>query len=68
MQKTIGSILSVSGLVLLVYTFINYLNESESFSALGADVMISKGNITPVIISAAILILGIIVLLTARKS
>jgi len=68
MQKSIGSIFSVVGLIALIYTLINYINESESFSFLGADVVVSKGNIAPVVISAVVLVVGIIILLTAKNN
>lgn len=64
MKKTIGVIFSIVGLIALIYTGINYLNESESFGFMGADVMVSKGDPVPVIISAVIMIIGIILLRT----
>ena len=66
MQKAIGSVCTVGGLIAFIYTLLNYLNSSESFSMLGVDVVISEGNITPVIISAIILLVGIILLTTSR--
>lgn len=62
MQKTIGSIFTIGGLIATIYTGINYINDSESFGFLGADVVISKGDPIPVIISAVILIIGIVLL------
>lgn len=67
MQRIIGSICSIGGLIALIYTFINYLNDSESFSFLGADVVVSRGSIAPVIVSAVVMIIGIIILSTSKK-
>lgn len=64
MRKITGSILTIGGLAFLIYTGINYLNESESFGFLGMDVIVSKGNIVPVIVSAAVMILGVVLLRT----
>lgn len=62
MTRTIGSILTIGGLISLIYTGINYINDSESFGFLGADVMVSKGDPIPVIVSGVILVLGILLL------
>lgn len=68
MQKTIGGIVTIGGLIALIYTFINYLNNTASFQFLGADIVVSEGNITPVIVSAVIMILGLIIWSTAKKT
>lgn len=67
MKKTIGSIFTLGGAIALIYTAINYINNSESFGFLGADVVVSKGDPIPMIISAFILIIGVI-LLSTKKS
>lgn len=64
MRKAIGSILTIGGLGFLIYSGINYLNNSESFSLLGMDVVVSQGNIVPVIISAIVLVVGVVLLRT----
>jgi uncharacterized membrane protein len=43
------------------------MNESESFSILGAEVAVSTANWTPVIVSAVVLIIGIILLAVRKK-
>ncbi len=68
MQRIIGSICSIGGLIALIYTLINYINNSESFSFLGADVVVSQGNIAPVIVSAVVMLIGIIILATSKKN
>lgn len=62
MKNTIGLILTLGGAIGLIYTGINYINNSESFSFLGADVVVSQGDPIPVIISGIILVLGILLL------
>lgn len=64
MRKTIGSIFTIGGLIALIYTGINYINDSESFDFLGIDVVASKGDPIPVIISAFVLVIGVILLRT----
>lgn len=66
MQRTAGFICTLGGLIAFIYTLINFFNSSKSFSALGVDVVITEGDITPVIISAAILLIGIILLTTSK--
>lgn len=66
MQKAAGLICTIGGLIAFVYTLISFFNNSKSFSALGVDVVITEGNITPVIISAVILLAGIILLTTSK--
>lgn len=68
MKKTIGSILTVGGLIALIYSGIQYINESESFSFFGADVMVSEGSLMPVVISAAVMIIGIVLISSNRST
>lgn len=66
MRKVTGSILTIGGLAFLIYTGINYLNNSESFSLLGTDFVVSQGNIIPVIISAVVMVLGVVLVSTKK--
>ncbi|MFH5830947.1 hypothetical protein ACG2F4_10990 [Halalkalibaculum sp. DA3122] len=61
MKQTIGSILSVGGLIGVIYFGIQYMNDSESFELLGADVAVSTGNWVPILISLIVLILGVVI-------
>lgn len=61
MSKTIGGILSVAGLIGILFFGYQYLQDSESLSVFGADVAVSTGSLTPVIISAVVLVAGIII-------
>lgn len=67
MKKALGYILSIAGLIVLGYSLIKYFEDTESFRFLGSDVVISQGNLTPVIISAVVTIIGLILLWAGRK-
>lgn len=59
MKDRIGAVLMVGGVLGVVYYGYQYYEESESFEALGADVAISTGDYTPIIISVVVMIAGI---------
>lgn len=61
MNQTLGGILSVAGLVGIIYFGYQYLEESESFQLLGADVAVSTGDYVPILISVIVFIVGLIV-------
>ncbi|HLR76175.1 MAG TPA: hypothetical protein VK106_00855 [Balneolaceae bacterium] len=61
MQKIIGGILTIGGLIALIYTLINYINNTSSFQFLGAEVVVSEADITPVIVSAIVMVVGLII-------
>lgn len=63
-MKTVGIILLILGAVGTIMFGIQAIQESESFSVLGMDIAVSTANWTPVIISAILLVIGIV--LTAR--
>lgn len=67
-MKYVGYLFSLGGFIAVIITGINYLNESESFSALGIDVAVSKGDPTPVIISAIVLLAGILIIRASRTN
>lgn len=67
MIKPIGFIISLIGFVALIYTGITYLNNSESFGLFGMDIAVSKGDPVPIIISAIILIGGLLITQAAKK-
>lgn len=61
MQKTIGYILAGGGLLAAIYFTIQYFQESESFSVLGADVAVSTGDWVPIVISVLVMAVGILI-------
>lgn len=66
-MKYVGYVFSVGGFIALIITLVNYLNESESFSALGVDVAVSKGDPVPMIISAIVLVAGILIIRASEE-
>lgn len=66
-MKYAGYLLSIGGLIALIITGVNYLNESESFSLLGLDVAVSKGDPVPMLISAIVLIAGVLVIRASKE-
>lgn len=68
MQRIIGIILIVIGVIGSLFTGMQAAEESESFSLFGLDFAVSSANWTPLIISVAILIIGIVMVSSARKS
>lgn len=61
MKQTIGSILSIGGLLGIIYYGYRYFEESESFELLGADVAVSTGDYVPILISALVMVVGILI-------
>ncbi len=61
MKRTIGGILSAAGLIGIIYFGYQYLQETESYDVLGADVTVSTGDYIPIIISAVVLVVGLVI-------
>lgn len=61
MKRKIGSFLFFTGFLLLVYTGFNYMEASGEFNFLGMDIIASKEDVTPLLISAGVMLLGIII-------
>jgi len=68
MKRTLGIILTLIGLISTTITGMQALEDSDSFSVLGLDVVVSKANYTPLIISVVVLIVGIILWASSRRS
>ena len=60
MKQTLGSILSIGGLIGVIFFGFQYLNDSESFNFLGADVVVTTGDYVPILISAIVLVVGLV--------
>ncbi len=60
-MRILGYIISLGGLIALIYTGITYINNSESFGIFGLDVAVSKGDPVPMIISLVVLIIGLLI-------
>ncbi len=61
MKRTIGGILSAAGLLGILYFGYQYLQDTESFDVLGTNVTVSSGDYVPIIISAVVLVVGILI-------
>ncbi len=66
-MRTIGIILTIIGLIAFVLFGYHALQESESINVFGATIAVSSANWTPVILSGLILVVGIIMITSARK-
>ena len=66
MKKLFGTILLVSGLTALLITGIHAIQQTKTFSFLGLDIVVSNGSYTPVIISLVVMIMGIVLLASAK--
>lgn len=61
MKKTIGGILAAGGMLGVIYYSYKYFQDADSFEAFGADVAISTGDYTPILVSAVVLLTGIVI-------
>lgn len=61
MKETIGRILMIGGVLGIIYFGWQYYQESETFEVLGADIGVSTGDYTPIIASAVVMLIGIII-------
>jgi hypothetical protein len=61
MKQTLGSILSIGGLIGVLFFGYQYLEDSESFKFFGADVVVSTGDYVPILISLVVLIAGVLI-------
>lgn len=60
MKKIIGRILAGGGLLGVIFFSFQYFQDSESFKAFGADIAISTGDYVPILVSAVIMLIGIV--------
>jgi len=61
MKKTIGQIMGDGGLIGVLYFGFRYFQDSESFEVFGADVAVSSGDYVPILISAVVMLAGIVI-------
>lgn len=61
MKQILGGILSIGGLIGVIFFGYQYLDDSESFELLGADVAVSTGDYVPILISLIVLVVGILI-------
>jgi hypothetical protein len=66
-MKIISAVLIILGIVGVIVFGIQAINQSESFSVLGADIAVSKADWTPLISSAVVLVVGVVLRLIGKK-
>ncbi|WP_194777549.1 hypothetical protein [Pararhodonellum marinum] len=66
-MKTVGIILLVLGIIGTIMFGLQAIQDSESFSILGMDIAVSTANWTPVIISVALLVIGLVMSAKGKK-
>lgn len=66
-MKLLGTILLIAGLVALIITGIDYMDDTKSLNLLGESFTVSKGNLTGVIISAVVFLAGLFIRMSAKK-
>jgi uncharacterized membrane protein len=67
-MKTAGIVLLIIGIVGTLIFGIQAIQDTETFTFLGLDIGVSGANWTPVIISAVVLVLGLVLIGTARRT
>ncbi len=67
-MKIAGIVLLVIGIAGTIIFGVQAIQQTETFSFLGLDIGVSDANWTPVIISAIILVIGIVMTISGRRS
>lgn len=67
-MRTTGIVLLILGIVGTLIFGIQAIQETETFSFLGIDIGVSGANWTPVIISAVVLVVGIVLMSLSKKA
>jgi hypothetical protein len=66
MVKAVGTIFSLGGLAAFIYFLIHYIHHSGSTSIAGHQIAHHGGSVWPVIVPGVIMIIGVIILVSAR--
>lgn len=67
-MRIAGIVLLIIGIAGTLIFGIQAIQQTETFSILGIDIGVSDANWTPVIVSAIILIIGVVMMSTGRRS
>ena len=67
-MRTAGIILVIIGAIGTLITGIQAIQDSETFSLFGLDIGVSSANWTPLIISVAILIIGVVMMRSGKRT
>jgi hypothetical protein len=60
-MSNLGNIITIVGLVGVVYFGILYMQDTNTFTVLGLDVATSTGDYVPIIISAVVMVAGLLI-------
>ena len=66
-MKTAGIVLLILGIAGIVVFGIQAIQETETFSFFGIDIGVSQANWTPVIVSAIIFVVGIVLMSQGQR-
>ena len=67
-MKTAGIVLLILGIVGILIFGIQAIQDTETFSFLGIDIGVSTANWTPVIVSAVVFVIGIVLMSYGKRS
>jgi len=67
-MRTVGIILLILGIVGTLVFGVQAIQDSETFSFLGMDIGVSSANWTPVIVSAVIFVVGIVLMISNKRA
>lgn len=68
MNRILGGIFMLIGLVGVVYYGILFIQNSDSFNFFGSEVVISSGEYAPVLVSAIIMVVGLFIYNVKRRA
>ena len=67
-MRTAGIVLLIIGIAGMVVFGIQTIQQTETFSFLGIDIGVSQANWTPVIVSAIIFVIGIVLMSLSKRT
>lgn len=67
-MRIAGIVLLVIGIVGTLFFGVQTIQETETFSFLGIDIGVSGANWTPVIVSALVLVIGIVLMSASKRT
>ncbi|HAC16370.1 MAG TPA: hypothetical protein DCE78_10575 [Bacteroidetes bacterium] len=59
-MKQAGTVIAIIGLIGVIYFTYQYMQDTETFSVLGVDVAATTGEVVPIILSALVMVGGIL--------
>jgi len=60
MQKTLGYILAVGGLIGVIYFTIQYMEDTESLEVGGLEIAATTGDWVPILVSGLVMVIGVL--------